>query len=297
MADELNRVFLWGLPRSMSTAFLKCMSNVDGVQIATQLYADAHYYGPDAKLPIGGPQDPMGSKMKELLETNYKKSQMSISGSDPSVMSLESIRGILEAPYPGKKVLFCKDQAQFLDGRYDMLPRGFKYSFLIRHPNRVLLSYRKYLLGYWGDFTDMRSLPPILSPPGCGYKELYDLFEHVRENIDPSPVILDADDLLQDPAGILSTYCSKMGVPYSDKLLSWEAGEDVLEQWIGTKICMVNTHAHAYKRVFASEGFGAPAPVPGLDSLPDDVQACAQFSMQYYEHLHHRRIVVNSDNK
>ncbi|XP_038066881.1 branched-chain-amino-acid aminotransferase-like protein 2 [Patiria miniata] len=297
MADELSRVFLWGIPRSLTTVFIKCLSYVDGIQIATQLYADAHFYGPDAELPVGGPQDPMGSKILELLKTDYKKSQMGTSGSDSSVLSLESIRGILEAPYPGKKVLFCRDQAQFLDGRYDMLPQGFKYSFIIRHPHRVLLSIKKFLLGYWGHFTDLRSLLPILFPPGCGYKELYDLFEYVRENIDPSPVVLDADDLLQDPARILSTYCSKMGIPYSDKLLSWEVGEDIVDQWIGTKICMANNHDHAYKHAFASEGFGAPAPVPELDSLPDDVQACVQFSMQYYEHLHHRRIVVNSDNK
>ncbi|XP_038069105.1 branched-chain-amino-acid aminotransferase-like protein 2 [Patiria miniata] len=294
MADELNRVFLWGIPRSMSTAFIKCFSYVDGIQIAAQLYADAHYYGPDAKLPVGGPQDPMGSKMNQLIQRDYKKSQMGSSGSDSSVMSFESIRDILEAPYPDKKVLFCKDQAQYLHGRYDMLPRGFKYSFIIRHPHKLFPSYRKLLLDYWGNFTDMRSLPPILFPPGCGYKELYDLFEYVRENIDPSPVILDADDLLQDPAGILSTYCSKMGIPYSDKLLSWEAGEDVVDQWLCTKILLA--HTAAYSHVFASEGFGAPTPVPILASLPDDVQACVRYSMGYYEHLHHRRIVANTDN-
>ncbi|XP_038066333.1 uncharacterized protein LOC119736389 [Patiria miniata] len=296
MADELNRVFLWGIPRSLTTVFIKCLSYVDGIQIANQLYADAHFYGPDAKLPVGGPQDPMGSKMLELLKTGYKKSPLGTSGSDSSVMSLESIRGILEAPYPDKKVLFCKDQAQFLDGRYDMLPRGFKYSFIIRHPHKAIVSFKKHLLGYWGHFTDLRSLSSILFPPGCGYKELYDLFEYVRENIDPSPVILDTDDLLQDPAGILSTYCSKMGIPYSDKLLSWEAGEDIVDQWIGTMITMVN-HAEAFKQVFASEGFGAPSPVPELESLPNDVQACVRDSMQYYEHLHHLKIVANTGNQ
>ncbi|XP_022105946.1 branched-chain-amino-acid aminotransferase-like protein 2 [Acanthaster planci] len=292
MADELNRVFLWGIPRSLTTVFIKCLSYVDGIQIATQLYADAFYFGPDAKRPVTTPHHPMGPKLNALLDGIYK-SKVAASGVDPSLMSLESIRRILEAPYPGKKVFLCKDQAQYLDGRYDMLPKGFKYSFIIRHPNKVFPSYKKHVLGAQ-IADDMRTWPPIVLPPGRCYKELCDLVEYVRENIEPSPVILDADDLLQDPAGILSTYCSKMGIPYSSKLLSWKPGRDITSTWVGTKICMsVDEKDPAYRNVFESEGFIRPSPIPDLDSLPDDVQACVRYSIGYYEDLHRQRIVAS----
>ncbi|XP_022097243.1 branched-chain-amino-acid aminotransferase-like protein 2 [Acanthaster planci] len=293
MADELNRVFLWGIPRTMTNTLVKCLSYVEGIQIAVQLYADAHFFGPDAKRPVTTPLDPMESKLNVILDGIYKKSKVAASGADPSLLSFKSVRGVLEAPCPGKKVLFCKEQAQYLDGRYDMLPKGFKYSFIIRHPLKLFLSYKKYLHGFVGDFPDMRTLPPILFPPGYGYKEMNDLVEYVRENIEPSPVILDADDLLQDPAGILSTYCSKMGIPYSSKLLSWEPGRDIINSWMGTKVCMNDEMDHAYKHTFESEGFGRPTPVPDLDSLPDDVKACARYSMSYYEDLHRRRIIAS----
>ena len=297
MADELQRVFLWGVSRSMSTALLKCLSYVDGIQIVNQPYATAHFNGSDRVRPAPDPDDKLLNKfLAQSDEFTEEAERAPGNWLPPSSMSLQKIRDdLLESSYPDKKVLFCRDQAPYLDGRYDMLPRGFKYSFLIRHPHKVFRSWRKYLTAIVGEFSDMRTLPPIVFPQGRGFKELFELVQYVKENIDPHPIILDADDLLQDPAGILSTYCARMGMPYSSKLLSWEAGAEITNTWIECKtVSLANTSQEYYKGALESQRFGKPTPIPDPASLPEDVRACAEISMEYYQYLYSERITAST---
>ncbi|XP_022094776.1 uncharacterized protein LOC110981482 [Acanthaster planci] len=296
MADDIQRVFLWGISRSMSTALLKCLSYAEGIQIINQPYASAFYTGPQAERPELNQNDKLLNKIVATYDKLSEDSEKAkVRGLAPSLMSLERIRDdLLQAQYSDKKVLLCRDQAHYLKGRYDMLPRGFKYSFLIRHPYKVARSLKKLLLGIFGDFPNMRELPLLAFPPGCGFKDLFDLVEYVRENIDPHPTILDTDDLLQDPARILSTYCSRMGIPYSSKMLSWETGNEITKTWIMCKeIVLCNESQEFYKRAFESERFGKPTPIPDPASLPEDVRACAEESMKYYESLYRERITAS----
>ncbi|XP_022094790.1 branched-chain-amino-acid aminotransferase-like protein 1 [Acanthaster planci] len=280
----------------MSTALLKCLSYVDGVQIVNQPYASAFCGGPQAVRPEPNPDDKLLTKIVAEWDKIKQESETAeVEGIMPSVMTMEWIRdNLLQASYPDKKVLLCRDQAHYLKGRYDMLPQGFKYSFLIRHPYKVFRSWKKLLTDIWGDFPDMRSLPSLAFPPGVGFKELFELVQYVKENFDPHPTILDADDLLQDPAGILSTYCAKMGIPYSSKLLSWKSGHEITSTWLMSKVVSVaNKGQGFYKRAFESDRFEKPTPVPDLASLPADARACAEMSMEYYESLHHERIIAS----
>ena len=296
MADDLHRVFLWGVSRSMSTAVLKCLSYIDRIQIINQPYASAFYVGPQAERPRFNPNDYFVKEIVETYDKLIQEGEMAeVSGLAPSSMTLERIRDdLLQASYPDKKILLCRDQAHYLRGRHDMLPRGFKYSFLIRHPYKVASSFKKLLLGEFGDFPDMRALPLLAFPPGCGFKDLFDLIQYVKENIDPRPTILDADDLLQDPVGILSTYCARMGIPYSSKLLSWEAGAEITNTWIECKtVSLANTSQEYYKGALESQRFGKPTPIPDPASLPEDVRACAEMSMKFYESLHRERITAS----
>ena len=297
MTDDVNRVFLWGIPRTLSTAVTKCLSHVRDIQIINQPYCEAFYYGPDSKLPPPDKDDGPVNRFLSAVSAHKEKSKNpEFTGLDHTLMSYKWVRDeILEAPFPGKQVVLCRDQAMYLDGRYDMLPRGFKYSFLIRHPNKVLRSFKKKVITAWelGEVPNVRTLPPILFPLGCGFKELYDLVQYVKENIDPMPTILDADDLLQDPQSILSTYCARMGIPYSSKLLSWEAGGDLSGTWIeGGTLKVAAKDQGFYDNAFKSVQFGEPTPIPDLASLSDDLQECVKYSMPYYERLHVERIVA-----
>lgn len=51
--------------------------------------------------------------------------------------------------------------------------------------------------------------------------------------------VIDADDLLDNPAGIISAYCKSVGIEYSDSMLVWDkeedhqAAKDAFEKWKG----------------------------------------------------------------
>ena len=51
--------------------------------------------------------------------------------------------------------------------------------------------------------------------------------------------VVDADDLLDDPKGIVEAYCKSVGIPYSPEMLNWDSQEDqqqakaAFEKWHG----------------------------------------------------------------
>ncbi|XP_022084378.1 branched-chain-amino-acid aminotransferase-like protein 2 [Acanthaster planci] len=295
MSDNMNRVFLWCVPRTVSTAFLKCISFVEGLQVVNEPYQCAFHAGPEGKRSKLNLSDPVDKRTAEVLDNVSVDEE--VRGFDDKICTYGWIRDeLLEASHPDKKILFCKDMAFYIDAKYHMLPKGFRHSFLIRHPAKVFPSWRKMLLKTLGEpcakyMDNLQELPEYLFPPGCGFKEQCDLLEYVERHLDKEPIILDADDLLADPPGILSAYCHKMGIPYSPDLLSWEAGGAIADTWITSKvIAFANKLGGFYDDALQSVGFWSPEPPPVIQSLPVDVQACVEASMEYYEKLHSRRI-------
>ena len=300
MSDNLNRVFLWCVPRTVSTALTKCLSFVEGLQVVNEPYESAFRSGPESKTI--NLDNPLIKRMGELIDHDTPCDE-EIRGFDESVCTYSFIRDdLLEASDKEIKIIFCKDMAYYLDANYHMLPKGFKYSFLIRHPAKVVLSCKQLIQKVFGEsytpeMVDLRKVPDCIFPVGCGFKELYDLVEYVEKNLDQEAVIIDSDDLLSDPPGILSAYCLKMGIPYKPELLSWEAGGAVSEKWIVSKAMVIANRSIGYfDKAFQSTGFQSLEPTPAIQSLPADVQACVRASMGYYEKLHEKRIKCSSNS-
>ncbi|XP_071787122.1 uncharacterized protein [Asterias amurensis] len=293
MAEDMKRLFVWCVPRTVSTALVKCLSFVEGLQVVLEPYGCAFKSGPERKNPNPDLTDPYEQRLHELRSAPVDDE---VRGYEDSVCTYSFVRDeLLSASYKDTKILFCKDMAYYLDTKYHMLPRGFRYSFLIRHPAKVYSSGKKSLTKVYGeDFdkeVDLLKLPKTLVPAGYGFKELYELMEYVEKELHQEPVILDTDDLLADPPGILSAYCLKMGIPYKPELLSWEAGVEVTDKWVTSKTLKRSSKkAGFFDNAFNSSGFFSPQPPPALDSLPADVQTCVRASMGYYEKLRTRRI-------
>ena len=98
-------------------------------------------------------------------------------------------------------------------------------------------------------------------PSEAGYDELrrvFDYLHHVGQvgpkiasqsihvdrstDSDASKVdicLVDADDLLDDPAGIIAAYCKSVGIEYHEQMLNWDSEEDrkqskdAFEKWNG----------------------------------------------------------------
>jgi hypothetical protein len=110
---------------------------------------------------------------------------------------------------------------------------GLRHAFLIRDPQALLVSYSR-----------VRQAPTLAD---LGLEQQVDL--HNRFG---GPVI-DAADLLRQPAAALGALCAALDVAFDPAMLAWPAGpRDTDGVWA----------PHWYEAVWKSTGFGPPAPPP-----------------------------------
>ena len=113
------------------------------------------------------------------------------------------------------------------------LLRQFQYSFLIRHPSRAIPSYYRCTIPPLSEVTGF----DYFDPREAGFRETRILLEHLlnakilrREDV----ILIDADDLLDNPHGIISEYCKRVGIEYNPSMLEWEATQcGAFEKWKG----------------------------------------------------------------
>ncbi|MDJ1183389.1 hypothetical protein [Roseofilum casamattae] len=109
----------------------------------------------------------------------------------------------------GDRGVFVKDMAYYVShlANKDFLSI-FENTFLIRDPAKMLPS----LYNEWPDFTLEEA----------GYAELYNVFERVRQMSGKTPVVIDSDDLVQNPELTVKAYCNAVGIPFIKESLEWE---------------------------------------------------------------------------
>lgn len=135
----------------------------------------------------------------------------------------------------------------------------FHFTFLIRHPNRAIPSYYRCCIP---PLVEKTGFNPFL-PSEAGYDELRALFDYCKDTglvgpkvcgRDDAPkqsnsagpsdsnieiCLIDADDLLDDPEGILTQYCKSIGLSFTPEMLNWDNEEDhafakqEFEKWNG----------------------------------------------------------------
>jgi hypothetical protein len=129
-----------------------------------------------------------------------------------------------------------------------------RHAFLIRDPRRVLASYAR-----------VREQPTLAD---LGLPQQVALFRRFG-----GPVV-DSDDLLRDPEGVLRRLCAALDVPFDPAMLSWPAGRrDSDGVWA----------PHWYASVEASTGFGPYRDTP--PDLPEHLNPLAEVCRPYYEEL------------
>ncbi|MGY1985401.1 hypothetical protein ACI792_04175 [Blastococcus sp. SYSU DS0669] len=136
---------------------------------------------------------------------------------------------------------------------------GLRHAFLIRDPRRLLASYAR-----------VRERPTLADLGLAQQVALHRRFG--------GPVV-DSDDLLRDPRGVLTALCSALEVPFDERMLSWPPGpRDSDGVWA----------PHWYASVEASTGFG-----PYRDSpveLPGSLAGLAAECLPYYDELAENRL-------
>jgi len=84
--------------------------------------------------------------------------------------------------------------------------------------------------------------------------------------------VIDADDLLDNPSGILAAYCRSVGLDYTDAMLSWDTAaeharaEAAFEKWKGFHEDAI--HSGALKARDPVRPFFSSPPPPSLPIFP-----------------------------
>lgn len=142
-------------------------------------------------------------------------------------------------------------------------------AFLIRSPERVLASYAQK----WSN-VDLRAI---------GFIEQAEIFDQVANHLGHAPPVVDTDDVLADPHGILAKLCAACGISFDERMLQWPKGPKPFDGvWA----------SHWYNAVWQSEGF-AKQPEKTV-RLPTHLQAIADAALPIYQRLHAHRLMPNS---
>ena len=196
--DETSKqkVILWSLPRSRSTAFERSIRELENVKVLHEPHRNAFYCGPDRlyQHTIFHEDGRPWIAPAATFEATRKKITSLVEGGEKD----------------SYQHLFIKDISYYIAGKYDEYVREsfalFKHTFLIRHPLAVALSWYRAIGGYQthGDWP--------FDPRELGMEESYRMYETVRRTIDPNPLVIDAEDLFSHPQLVVSLYNYEQGI-------------------------------------------------------------------------------------
>jgi hypothetical protein len=132
--------------------------------------------------------------------------------------------------------------------------RQFHFTFLIRHPRRSIPSYYRCCIPPLVECTGFTHF----MPEEAGYEQLVRLFNFLVSTgvVDRKQItVVDADDMLDNPEGVIKQYCERTGIDYRPEMLSWteedkQHASDLFAKWngfhddaIGTDGLQARTHA------------------------------------------------------
>jgi hypothetical protein len=138
---------------------------------------------------------------------------------------------------------------------------GLTHAFLIRDPRQLLASYAR-----------VRSKPTLAD---LGLEQQAEIFRTFG-----GPVI-DAADILRDPAAALGALCAALGIAFDPAMLSWPPGPRNTDGvWA----------PYWYDSVWRSTGFGPYGPPPAEAGLPAGLAPLADRCQPFYDELAAHRL-------
>ncbi|MEO5559672.1 MAG: hypothetical protein ABIO49_07640 [Dokdonella sp.] len=240
------RIAMWSGPRNISTAMMRAWENREDTAVIDEPFY-AHY----------------------LIATGVAHP-----GRDEVIAAQNNdatdVAAVLAGPIPeGRPVWYQKHMTQHMlpDMPLDWLDRVTN-CFLIREPAAVVAS-----------FTIQR---PDAAAWELGFEQQSRLFDHVCDRLGSAPPVIDASDVLKNPAGTLSALCAQLGISFSPRMLQWPRGpRDSDGVWA----------PHWYAAVENSTGFAPYQPrKPRLSVFQRElVEQC----QSHYEKLSPHRLVAD----
>jgi hypothetical protein len=241
MGREPVRIAMWSGPRTISTALMRSWEARGDTFVCDEpLYA--HY------LAVTGLPHPGAAEVIASHETDWRR-----------------VVAVLAGPVPqGKNIFYQKHMSHHLlpDVGRDWID-ALVNCFLIREPAQMLASL-------------VRVIPePALAETGL--PQQVELFERRLAATGDVPPVIDAADVLGDPAATLQRLCDRIGVPWTERMLSWEPGRRPTDGvWA----------RYWYAQVERSRGFERPPP-PRAEIPPRAgplLEECRRLYRRMWEH-------------
>jgi hypothetical protein len=240
------RIAMWSGPRNISTAMMRAWENRGDCAVSDEpLYA--HY------LAHSGSDHPARDEVIAAGATDWRKVTDALIGDAPD----------------GQPVWYQKHMSHHLLPHiaHDWI-HALTNVFLIRDPDEVVSSY-------------LRTRDTVTADD-IGIPQERALFNEIAERNGVAPPVIDADEFLRAPAEHLRALCTKLGIPFMDRMLSWPAGPRASDGiWA----------PHWYHTVWKSTGFEAPRNRAAIE-LEGDAKRVSDACRADYEFLRDHRLIV-----
>ena len=206
---NIKRIAVWSGPRNLSTALMRSFGTRSDFEILDEPFYAAYL----KKTRI---QHPMRDEIISNQLSNYRK------------VSDYCISGQVSKPYQYQKHM----THHMINNDYLDFALSLKNVFLVREPVLVLRSYKKKNKNY--DFQDL------------GFRQQFDIYKYLKDRLGLIPIVIDSDDLQNDPVRILRKLCDDLEIPYCESMLRWKQGPKAYDGIWGV---------HWYKEINKTSGF------------------------------------------
>lgn len=240
---QVKRIAMWSGPRNLSTALMRSFGNRPDTRVVDEPFY-AHY------LHATGLAHPGREEILIHHDSDWQRVARS-----------------LHAPLPaGIRVHYQKHMAHhLLPGMGYVWLDGLTHAFLLRDPVDMLRSL--------GNKLDVVRLADT------GLPQQLEIFERLRRDTGRTPAVIDADDLLEDPQGVLGALCEALEIPFMTEMLQWPPGRRSTDGvWA----------KYWYETVENSTGFQRWT--RASTALPQSLAAIEQAARPMYQQLHQHRL-------
>jgi protein-lysine N-methyltransferase EEF2KMT len=186
-------IHTWSGPRSLSTALLYSFAQRPDCQVFDEpLYANYLRNFATLHRPY----------RHQLLESETRSSN------DVLLSMIESAK---------EKLVFAKHIVKQCTDDIDLdllTAPGSRHVFLIRNPLDMIMS--------WNQKNHVHNESQDIY--GTTVMDLVALFTKIRSKTGVTPLVVDVDELVKNPEGILSNLCLKLEIPFLEEQLTWSQG-------------------------------------------------------------------------
>jgi len=208
------RIAMWSGPRNISTALMRSFENRKDTSVLDEpFYA---FY-----LNKKGYNHPLKEVILKSQSKNWDEVASFCSGTIPNQSN----------------VWYQKHMAHHI-------LKGCDLNWLVRVKNCILIRDPKFVISSYSKKYKIESIRQL------GYQQQLKIFDYLVDQNNIEPIIIDSNDLLEDPKRMITKLCNKIDIKFSRRMLSWPVGKRESDGVWGP---------YWYENVCKSTGFIAPS--------------------------------------